>query len=156
MHNKIIFRDSVLMDRLLSVLDGEPKRAVSAIGQNGHFYASALKLLKREFGNPLMVSYLKLEEVLELPPIQHYDQNSLKNYHQKLKNTVTWLKKIGYDGALKSVKKLTKAVMRLPKYLRQKFYHGFKTINYTKMEMNLEIYENWLGEGIYDMNNPLP
>ena len=115
-----------------------------------------MKLLKREFGNPLMVSYLKLEEVLELPPIQHYDQNSLKNYHQKLKNTVTWLKKIGYDGALKSVKKVTKAVMRLPKYLRQKFYHGFKTINYTKMEMNLEIYENWLGEGIYDMNNPLP
>ena len=40
---------------------------------------SALELLKREFGNPLMVSHLKLKEVLELPPIQHDNQNSLKN-----------------------------------------------------------------------------
>ena len=51
------------MDRLLSVLDGEAKRAVSAMGQDRLFYASALKLLKQEFGNPLMVSYLKLKEV---------------------------------------------------------------------------------------------
>ena len=88
-HNKISFSDSVRMDRLLSVLDGKAKRAVSAIGQDGIFYGSALKLLKREFGNPLMVSYLKLKEVLELPPIQHDDQNSLRNYHQKLKTIVT-------------------------------------------------------------------
>ena len=111
-HNKISFSDSVRMDRLLSVLDGEAKRAVSAIGQDRLFYASALKLLKREFGNPLMVSYLKLKEVLELPPIQHDDQNSLRNYHQKLKTIVTWLKTMGYDGALKSVENVTKAVMR--------------------------------------------
>ena len=49
MHNKISFRDSVNMDRSLSVLDGEAKRPVSAIEQDGLFYASALKLLKREF-----------------------------------------------------------------------------------------------------------
>ena len=154
-HNKISFSDSVRMDRLLSVLDGEAKRAVSVIGQDGLFYASALKLLKRQFGNPLMVSYLKLMEVLELPPIQHDDQNSLRNYHQKLKTIVTWLKTMGYDGALKSVENVTKAVMRLPKYLRQKFYRNFKIINYNEREMNLEIFENWLGERIYDMNNPL-
>ena len=102
-----------------------------------------------------MVSYLKLMEVLELPPIQHDDQNSLRNYHQKLKTIVTWLKTMGYDGALKSVENVTKAVMRLPKYLRQKFYRNFKIINYNEREMNLEIFENWLGERIYHMNNPL-
>ena len=79
-----------------------------------------------------MVSYLKLKEVLELPPIKHDDQNSLRNYHQKLKTIVTWLKTMGYDGALKSVENVTKAVMRLPKYLLQKFYHNFKIINYNK------------------------
>ena len=101
MHNKISFRDSVNMDRSLSVLDGEAKRSVSAIEQDGLFYASALKLLKREFVNPLMISYLKLMEVLELPLNQQSDQNSLRN--QKLKTTVTWLKTMGYDGALKWV-----------------------------------------------------
>ena len=44
--NKISFSDSVHMDRLLSVLDGEAKRAVIAIGQDGFIYASALKLIK--------------------------------------------------------------------------------------------------------------
>ena len=62
-HNKISFSDSVRMDCLLSVLNAEAKRAVSAIGQDGLFYATALKLLKWEFGNLLMVTYLKLKEV---------------------------------------------------------------------------------------------
>ena len=45
-HDKISLSDSVCMDRLLSVLGGEAKRAVSAVWQDGLFYASALKLLK--------------------------------------------------------------------------------------------------------------
>ena len=68
-----------------------------------------------------MVSYLKLKVVLELPPIQHDDQIILRNYHQKLKTIVTWLKIMADDGALKSVENVNKAVMHLPKYLRQKF-----------------------------------
>lgn len=57
--HKICFSDSFRMNRLLSVLEGEAKTAVSAIGQDELFYASQLKLLKREFSNPLMVSYFK-------------------------------------------------------------------------------------------------
>ena len=106
-HNKTSFSDSVCMNRLLSVLDGEANRDASEIGQDGLFYASALKLLKREFGSQLMVSYMQLKEVLEPPPIQHDNQNSLRNCHQKLKTTVTWLKTMGYDGALKSVENVT-------------------------------------------------
>ena len=45
--------------------------------------------------------------------------------------------------------------MRLPKYLRQKFYNNFKIINNNEREMNLEIFKNWLDERIYDMDNPL-
>ena len=142
MHNKI------------SVLDGEAKRAVSAVGQDRLFYASALKLLEQEFGNPLMVSYLKLKEVQERPPIQHDDQNSFRNYHQKRKTIVTWRKTMDYDETLKSVENVTKAVMRLPKYLRQKFYRNFKIINYNEKEMNLEKIKNWLGERIYDYALP--
>ena len=78
--NKVSFSDSVCMDCLLSVLDSKVKRAISAIRQYGLFYASALKLLKQEFGNPLMVSYVKLRDVLELLPVQHDDQKSLRNY----------------------------------------------------------------------------
>ena len=53
------------MERFLSVLDGDAKRVVSAIGRNGWSYARALKALKREFGNPYAVSFLKLKAVLD-------------------------------------------------------------------------------------------
>ena len=53
---------------------------------------------------------------------------------------------MGYDGALKSMENVTKAVMHLPKYLRQKFDCDFKIVNYNEREMNLEVFENWLGE----------
>ena len=53
------------MERFLSVLDGDAKRVVSAIGRNGLSYARTLKALKREFGNPYAVSFLKLKAVLD-------------------------------------------------------------------------------------------
>ena len=109
-HSKKSFSGSVCIDCLLSVLDSEVKRAVSAIRQGGLFNASALKLLKREFGNPLMISYLKLKDVLELPPIQHENQNNLRKLP-------TWLKTMGYDGALQFLENVTKAVMCFLKYL---------------------------------------
>ena len=81
---KKAFSDSVRMERLLSVLDGEAKRVVSAIGRNGLFYATALKALKREFGNPYAVSFLKLKIFLDQSQIQTDDQKGLKQFHQQL------------------------------------------------------------------------
>ena len=155
MHNKIGFSASAHMDCLLSVLEDEAKRAVSAIRQDGPFYAGALKISKQEYGNPLMISYLKLKNVLDLLPVQHDDQISLRHYDQKLQTTMTWLKTMGYNGALKSIENVTKAVRRLQKYLRYNFYRDDKIINYNKREMNVEIFENWLAKRMYNMNNPL-
>ena len=64
-HMKRTFSDSLRMERLLSVLDGDAKRVVSAIGGNDLFYATALKALKKEFVNPYTVSFLKLKAVLD-------------------------------------------------------------------------------------------
>ena len=55
------FTDSIRMERLISVLDGEPKKCINAFGTNGMFYASALKSLKKQFGNPYLVLYHKLK-----------------------------------------------------------------------------------------------
>ena len=47
------------MERIFSVLDGDAKHAIAIVGHIGLFYASALKLLKQNFGNPLVVFYKK-------------------------------------------------------------------------------------------------
>ena len=51
-HDKCSFTDSIRMERLLSVLDGEVKCTVTSVGRSGIFYAAALKTLKQNFGNP--------------------------------------------------------------------------------------------------------
>ena len=61
---KRTFSDSLRMECLLSVLNGNAQWVVSAIGRNGLFYATALKALKKEFDNPYAVSFLKLKAVL--------------------------------------------------------------------------------------------
>ena len=47
-HQKSSFDDNLRMLRLISVLVGEAKRIVAAIGLNGIFYTTALKTLKKE------------------------------------------------------------------------------------------------------------
>ena len=61
------FTDDIRMERLISVLDGDAKRAVAAVEHSGLFYASALKLLKQDFGNPLVVSYKKQKQLWTNP-----------------------------------------------------------------------------------------
>ena len=50
------------MTRLLSVLDGDAKKAAFSIGSNGIFYVTALKTLKRDFGNLIVVSHKRLSQ----------------------------------------------------------------------------------------------
>ena len=90
------------MERLLIALKGEAKRAVKGIGTNDIFYLTTLKLLKREFGNPLVDNHLKMKELFELPPITGNDRTSLRQYYQIVKCNNTWLLSMGYHHALKS------------------------------------------------------
>ena len=110
------------MERLISVLDGDAKRAVAAVGHSGLFYASALKLLKQDFGNPLVVSYKKVEAVLDQSQIQLNDKTSIRRYHRSLRLTLIWLKSMGYSSAIQSAANVTKAVMRLSRFMRSKSY----------------------------------
>ena len=143
------------MERLISVLDGEAKRVVTSVGQSGIFYASALKTLKWNFGNPEVVSYLKLKTVLDLPQLPPNDYNGLGAYHQTLKATVTWLVSMGYNVAIKSTESVTKAVFRLLKYMRSKFCRNFEGKLYDKTEHNLQVFVRWLGCKLDKIYNPI-
>ena len=53
------------MERLLSALEGEAKKSVGSIDYEGIFYATALKSLKRDFGNPVLVSHLRIKSIFD-------------------------------------------------------------------------------------------
>ena len=75
------------MEHLISMLNGKAKWVVASVGYSEIFYASALKALKYNFGNPVVVSYMKLKTVLDLLQLPSNNHNGLRAYHQKLKAT---------------------------------------------------------------------
>ena len=154
-HLKVTFDDNTRMERLLSVLDGEAKRSIQSIGSNGIFYAIALKTLKRDFGNPVVVAQSKLKSVLDLPQLPSNDRTSLRRYHQQLKSTITWLKSMGYNTAIYYLENLTKAVTRLPNYLRNQFYITSKDKILTDGGIYLTDLEKWLDSKLKEQFNPI-
>ena len=154
-HNKLTFDDNTRMERLLSVLDGEAKRSIQTIGCNGIFYASALKTLKRDYGNPVVVSQLKLNAILDLPQLQSNDRTALRRYYQQLSSTIMWLKSMGYNSSISSTENLTKAVARLPNYLRNQFYKTSKDKIFTEGGMDLHDFQKWLDSKLKEQFNPI-
>ena len=112
------FDNNLKMDRLLSVLDGDAKRSIQSIGSSGIFYATALKALKRYYRNPIIVSHLCVKSLFKFPAIKSNDRIALRNFHQKLKITITWLKPIGYEVPIKYDKNLVKALLSTVQYAK--------------------------------------
>ena len=139
------------MERLLSVLTGEAKKGVECIGTSGIFYATALKSLKRDFGNKTVVTHAKLKNLLDKPQIASDDRAALKKFHQQLKSTTTWLKRIGNISAVHSTENLSRAVMRLPDNIRKKFFRNSKDFDDSDLNLlKLEIFLDWTLKEFYN------
>ena len=154
-HDKRGFTDDIRMERLLSVLDGEVKQTVMSIGRNGLFYATAMKTLKRNFGNPMVVSFLKLKSVLDLPQITNENRAGLRAFHQQLKSVITWLNSMGDTSAINSIENTPKAITRFPRFLRSKFYRDFKDAKWNNQSLNLTKFSTWLGNKVAELFNSI-
>ena len=62
---------------------------------------------------------------------------------------------MGYNSAIQSVENITKAVMRLPRLMRSKFYQDFQDSTYDNNDLNLEYFEKWLANRLTEMFNPI-
>ena len=69
---------------------------VQSIGQSGIFYSTVFKYLKRDYGNPTVVSYLKLKALFDLPQLQAKNEPAIRSFQQELKTTVIWLSLMEY------------------------------------------------------------
>ena len=98
------------------------KKYVESIGCEGIFYATALKSLKQDFGNPVLASHLKIISIFDQPQIKINDKIGLRKYQQQVKITNTWLLSMGYEIPILSSENLSKEVTRLPNYLRTQFF----------------------------------
>ena len=143
------------MLRLISLLDGEEKRVIAAIGLNGIFYANVLKTLKKNFGDPLLVAHLKIKTVFDRPQIKTNDRIGLRNFHQHLKICNSWLCSICYKALLLSSKNIAKALICLPHNIYNDFYKAIKKCNFVDGNVNLIVVERWLDSRVQNYFNLL-
>ena len=131
----ISFDNNLKMDRLLSVRDGDAKRSIQSIGCSGIFYATAVTC---DYGNPIIVSHLRVKSLFEFPPIKSND------FHQKLKITITWLKSIGYEVPIKSKENFAKALLCRPCNMRNEFYKITCNLDILYGDVDLTFLGKWI------------
>ena len=114
-----------------------------------------MKTLKSNFGNPMVVSFLKLKSVLDLPQITNENRAGLRAFHQQLKSIITWLNSMGDTSAINSIENTTKAITRFPRFLRSKFYSDFKDAKWNNQSLNLTKFNTWLGNKVAELFNSI-
>ena len=114
-----------------------------------------MKTLNSNFGNPMVVSFLKLKSVLDLPQITNKNRAGLRAFHQQLKSVITWLNSMGDISAINWIENTTKAITRLPRFLKFKFFRDFKDAKLNNQSLNLTTSEIWLGNKVAQLFNPI-
>ena len=62
---------------------------------------------------------------------------------------------MGYHSAIRSTDNITKAVTRLPNYLRNKFFKEFKSNYIDEIKVDLLEFSRWLDERLSKAHNPV-
>lgn len=82
-YSKVVFMDDIRKVCSLNVLDGA-KISVQAIRCWVIFYATALKTLKRDFGDKFLISYLRIKNLFCQPQTKDNDRKSLRQFHHQI------------------------------------------------------------------------
>ncbi|XP_066916601.1 uncharacterized protein [Clytia hemisphaerica] len=151
-HLKSSFNDTIRMERLLSVLDGPARSSIESIGTNSIFYATALKALKRDYGNPYVIAHLKLKEMFDRPQITITDHEGLRNFYQQLKTAMAWFESIG-NSSYNNPETVAKAVSIIPIQHKFRFFNRYG--NDQPKLTDLYVFVNWLECIVKELFNPI-
>ena len=143
------------MERRCSVLYGEAKRVIETIGNAGRFYTTALKTLRLDFGNPLLISHARLKLLFDQLKIKSADRISLRRFYQQLQINNTLPLSIGFFTSILSKNNLTKAISRSHSFLRRDVFKTTKNSNMLDGRLNFIKLENWLEKKLKSLFNPL-
>ena len=99
-HNKTTLTDSDRMSYLFQNLSGEAKKAVESLGVTGYSYPTALKTLKRPFGNPSSVASAYLKNLFDNSCVTPNDRQALRDYYYQVKACTTCCVKMSQSAIL--------------------------------------------------------
>ena len=109
------------MIQLRMLLKGEAERAISGVGSKGIMYATALKGLKEQFGQPSVIARAVVNKLTMGDRIGRNNRQALREFSLDIINCLSIMHRLNYYADVNANDNLRRIVMRLPDYLVDKW-----------------------------------
>ena len=120
-HDKPHLSDDLRMVQLKMHLTGNASRIMSGLGVQGIMYATALKTLKAEFGQPSVIARAHIDKLTKGGKLSNNDRHGLRELSLDMVNCIAALKQINHYADVNANDSLRKIVKRLPDPLIEKW-----------------------------------
>ncbi|XP_046555836.1 uncharacterized protein LOC124265089 [Haliotis rubra] len=120
-HDKPHLSDDLRMVQLRMHLTGDAERALCSLGSSGSMYATAIKMLQDQFGQPSLIARAIVNKLTKGAKIPPNNRNALRDLSLDLINSIATLKRLNHFADVNANENLRKIVLRLPGYLIEKW-----------------------------------
>ncbi|XP_028404075.1 uncharacterized protein LOC114526747 [Dendronephthya gigantea] len=120
-HDKPHLSDDVRIVQLKMHLVSNAERAVSGLGSQGKMYATALKTLKEQFGQPSVIARPYINKLVDASKIQNNNREALQQLSFDVANSAATLKQINHLADVSATGNLRSIVKRLPDHMIDKW-----------------------------------
>ena len=120
-HDKSHLNDDMRMIQLKMHVGGDAERAISGLGSKGIMYATALRTIKEQFGQPSVIARALVNNLTKGEKIGRSDRKKLREFSIDLMTCMATMKRIGYTADINANENLRKIVVRLPDHMIEKW-----------------------------------
>lgn len=120
-HDKPNISDDMRMIQLKMHVTGEAERAIAGLGSGGIMYATALKLIKDQFGQKSVIARAVVNRLTKGAKIAASDRQALREFSLDIFNSLAILQQMKHFADVNASDNLRQAVKRLPDHLIRKW-----------------------------------
>ena len=120
-HDKPHLTEDVRMIQLKMHTTDDAERAISGLGSKGTMYATALKTIKEQFGQPSVIARSLINSLIKEDKIGRNDRKGLREFSIDLLNCMATMQRIGFSADINANENLRKIVVRLPDNLIERW-----------------------------------
>ena len=120
-HDKQHLTDDMRMVQLKMHCKGEAERAITGLGSGGIMYATALKIIKEQFGQKSVIARAYINNIIKGQNITGNNRQGLRDMSHDIVNCIATLQRINYFADSNSSESLRQVITRLPDFLITKW-----------------------------------
>ena len=120
-HDKTHLTDDARMIQLRMHIKGEAERALAGLGSKGTMYATALKSLKEQFGQPSTVARAVVNKLTRGEKVTRNNRQALREFSLDITNCLAIMHRLDYYADINANENFRRMIMSLPENLVEKW-----------------------------------